>query len=445
MKETRQDEGTASRRSLGAILISDAAGFSALASRDEARALDQLQTDMEIMRSCCARFQGRIIKSTGDGYLMFFDSAVLAVECALDIRAAMAVRTGEGLFQHRIGVHLGDVVLTNDDAYGDGVNVASRLESAATPGSVLISQTVFDVIRGKVACKSTFEGEKAFKGLASRIPVWSVSPGEGVVGGPRRHTPTWAVIATPLLLLVAIGLAIGSARMQDKAAADVAKARAERDQLIDILAKADGGVPMREMQFDKMKTVVQNVSKPNDPEAKILVHKLDGLASWKGWLNKKLDSSTAQKPVQVTVATPAGDKRASVWKAQGNTVQIRDDKSTQTFRIEDLDPSTLTALTDSLSGTEPAARRVQIQTWMKDFKSVYQNRFVEWRVLGGAKRTAHRPRPVPPDVKNKTKPGLQEAEEAIKTAGLEINLDDLPTDDDPPPAPPKTAASEGGG
>lgn len=442
MEETRQTEGAASRRSLGAILITDAAGFSALASRDEARALDQLQADMEIMRSCCARFQGRIIKSTGDGYLMFFDSAVLAVECALDIRTAMTVRPGEGLFQHRIGVHLGDVVLTNDDAYGDGVNVASRLEGAAAPGSVLISQTVFDVIRGKVSCRSTFEGEKAFKGLASRIPVWSVSPGEGVSGGPRRHAPLWAVIATPVLLVVAVTLSINSAQIRDRAAADVAKARAERDQLLDVLARAEGGVPMREMQFDKMKNVVEAVAKPNDPEAKLLVHKLDGLSSWKGWLNKKIDSSSVQKPLQVTVATPEGAKKAAVWKGEGNSVQIKDDKTTKTVRFEELDPSTLTALTESLSGMEPEAQRAKIQTWIKDYHSLYKQRFAQLRSQPNT-RVVRRSRPLPPGAKNPDLEGLKQAQDAIKSAGLEVNFDEELDPGQTVPDPPATTSSSG--
>lgn len=442
MDETRQNEGTGSRRSLGAILITDAAGFSALASRDEGKALDQLTVDMEIMRSCCERFKGRIIKSTGDGYLMFFDSAVLAVECALDVRAAMAVRTGEGLFQHRIGVHLGDVVLANDDAYGDGVNVASRLESAATPGSVLISQTVFDVIRGKVGCKCTFEGEKVFKGQAARIPVWSVSPGEGIVGGPRRHTPTWAYIATPVLLLVAIGLAIGSAQVRDRAASDVASARAERDQLLQVLASADGGAAMRQFDFPKMMTAVQSNTKPNDPEAKVLVKKLAGLNTWKGWLNKKIADSDQKKPVEVAMRTPTGVQKATVWNVEGKGIQLSDGHTVRTLEFKDFDPAVLSALSDSFKGLEPADRRKMIDTWSKDFKVIYGRR----PRAGNA--------PLPTDTKSvrwerrqvaqtrrELDATLKEAQDEAKAVGFELTLDEVP--DVQIPEPPKTAKTGG--
>ncbi|MBS1722127.1 MAG: adenylate/guanylate cyclase domain-containing protein [Armatimonadetes bacterium] len=367
MEETRAVD---SKRSLAAILITDAEGFSALASRDEARALSQLQSDMDAMRECCTRFNGRVIKSTGDGFLMRFDSAVEAVQCGMDIQAAMAVRTGEGLFRHRIGVHLGDVLLTQDDAYGDGVNVASRLQAGAAAGTVWISQTVFDTIRGKVACRSTFEGEKHFKGLAAKIPVWSVAPGEGVVGGPKRHTPPWAMLAAPAILVLAIGLAVYSTNMRNDAAKDAMKASQDRQKISELLQSVDGGGAMSNYEFERLKSAIatkQGAQSPHPNE----VAMLEGLETWRNWLQTGLDKATEKAPVKAVVSTPKGQVPVKAWSDKKGVVTVSDGKQTHDFKFEDFDPETLVAFTNSLAATEPQDRRIMIARNLKNFQQLY--------------------------------------------------------------------------
>lgn len=442
MDDTRVDEATTSRRSLGAILITDAAGFSSLASRDEPRALEQLRADMEVMKSCSARFGGRVIKSTGDGYLMFFDSAVHAVNCAMDIQAAMAVRTGEGLFQHRIGVHLGDVVLTDDDAYGDGVNVAARLQEGATPGTIWISQTVYDVIRGKVACRSVFEGDKSLKGLAARVPVWSVAPGEGTVGGPRRHTPAWALIATPVLLIVAVTLAVMSAQVQTKAAEEVRKANQERDDLLHVLQEANGGVPYREMQFNELKNVLERSSVPQDPGTQNYVRKLDGLNEWKGWIGTRLQGATAEKPVQIVRKTSAGTTRSTLWANRNKGLTIKEGDKVRNVRLEDLDPETLGEVSLALGNLEPAFRRGKVITWVKDLKDFYAKTGPGKVPQVGTVGPSHQTPPVSgSDIDKKVSAAMGEAKKKLSEAGVKTGDGaETPATTEPPPGPPKTTA-----
>ena len=143
------------QRRLAAVLAADVVGYSRLMEQDEAGTLKALKTRRkEILVPLVARHQGHVFKLTGDGALVEFASAVNAVECAVALQRAMAA-ANEGLANYRrivlrIGINLGDVMVEGGDLYGDGVNIAARLEGIAEPGTVLVSGTAFDHVRNKV-------------------------------------------------------------------------------------------------------------------------------------------------------------------------------------------------------------------------------------------------------------------------------------------------------
>jgi class 3 adenylate cyclase len=143
------------QRTLAAIVFTDAVGFSARVTEDEPAAIDAMRQDVAVMTESCHRYDGQVVKNTGDGLMMLFNSAVQAVHCAVDIQRRFAEAGGTGTdskrLWHRIGVHLGDVVLANGDALGDGVNIAARLQEHAEPGGICLSQTVFEVVRSSLA------------------------------------------------------------------------------------------------------------------------------------------------------------------------------------------------------------------------------------------------------------------------------------------------------
>lgn len=177
MSEAQGDPGT--KRALAAIVFTDAVGFSALASVDEARALKLIHEDFAIMEGVCGKFGGRMVKNTGDGFLLVFGSAVEAVSCAVAIQQALQERLGDDLLAHRIGVHLGDVVFAGNDAQGDGVNVAARLQQIAPSGGVLVSRTVYDVAKGKVSVAAEYLGPKSLQNIAEPVEVYALSSGQG--------------------------------------------------------------------------------------------------------------------------------------------------------------------------------------------------------------------------------------------------------------------------
>ena len=165
-------------RTLAAIVFTDGVSFSARMSRDEDLTLQLLQRDFDLMKGLCRKYEGQVIKSTGDGLLMYFCSAVQAVGCAQEIQkqiAAAAVSLKpEERFEHRIGIHLGDVFLMNDDVMGDGVNIAARLQAEAEPGGICISQTVYDVVKNRLSLKVTYLGPRDLKNIREAVPIYQI-------------------------------------------------------------------------------------------------------------------------------------------------------------------------------------------------------------------------------------------------------------------------------
>src|SRR5574340_809357 len=135
-------------RRLAAIMFTDMVGFSALAQRNEALALELLEEHRTALRSAFLKYRGHEIKTIGDGFLVEFASTVAAVNCAVEIQQALARRNADApadrVFQVRIGIHLGDVLLRGNDIVGDGVNIAARGEPLAAAGGIAVTQQVFD-------------------------------------------------------------------------------------------------------------------------------------------------------------------------------------------------------------------------------------------------------------------------------------------------------------
>jgi class 3 adenylate cyclase len=153
---------TAARR-LAAILAADVVGYSRLMGEDEAGTVRAVREHREAARPIVAGFGGRIVKTTGDGFLLEFPSVVAAVECAIAIQKLMVERNSETpdakRIVYRIGVNLCDVLIEGDDILGDGVNIAVRLEGLCEPGGVLISGAAYEHIRGRIDAEFVDLGE----------------------------------------------------------------------------------------------------------------------------------------------------------------------------------------------------------------------------------------------------------------------------------------------
>ena len=205
-------------RRLAAILVADMVGYSRLMEADETGTIARQKAHrVELIDPEITRHHGRIVKTTGDGLLVEFGSVVDAVQCAISVQRAMVDREADvpedRRIRYRIGVNLGDIVIEDDDIFGDGVNIAARLEGLAEPGGICISGTAYDQLKQKVDVGYEFLGEQQVKNIAGPVPVYRVllDPAEaGKVIVAKRSAPTWwrwaAGSAGVLLVLVVAGL-----------------------------------------------------------------------------------------------------------------------------------------------------------------------------------------------------------------------------------------------
>jgi TolB-like protein len=196
-------DGTEHRK-LAAIMFTDMVGYSALAQRNEALALELLEEHRQLLRSIFPNHHGSEIKTIGDGFLVEFSSALSAVQCGVAIQEKIAKRNSskppEEVFQVRIGIHLGDVVHRNNDVIGDGVNIAARIEPLAGGGGICISQQVFDQVEKRLAKSLKRMGPVTLKNIMQPMEIYWVEY-EGATSGPptlaqdAKHSRTEKSIA----------------------------------------------------------------------------------------------------------------------------------------------------------------------------------------------------------------------------------------------------------
>jgi adenylate cyclase len=204
-------------RKLSAILAADVVGYSRLMGIDEEGTLERLKAHRaELIDRKIAEHQGRIVKTTGDGLLVEFSSVVDAVRCAVEIQRDMAERNSslprDRRIDFRIGINLGDIIVDGDDIYGDGVNVAARLEGLAAPGGICVSRTVCDHVQDKLSFAFEDMGDQRVKNIARPIHVMRVvldaNPpllrAVGIIAPGRSSRRLWFG-ALAILLVVAIG------------------------------------------------------------------------------------------------------------------------------------------------------------------------------------------------------------------------------------------------
>jgi len=182
-------------RRLAAIFAADVAGYSRLVGADEEGTVARLQSHRrELIEPKIAEHQGRLVKTTGDGVLAEFASPVRALRCAIDVQHGMAKRNAdipEGKrIEFRIGINLGDVVVEEDgDIFGDGVNVAARLENIAEPGTVFISRTVRDFVTDAAELALEDLGERELKNIVRPVQVFRIAPPTHVVAAAQAPAP----------------------------------------------------------------------------------------------------------------------------------------------------------------------------------------------------------------------------------------------------------------
>ena len=207
------------KRKLTAILSADAVGYSRLMAEDEAATVKTIAAYREVMTSLIKQHSGRVVDSPGDNLLAEFSSVVDAVQCAVAVQNEFQTRNAElaenRRMEFRIGINLGDVIDEEDRIYGDGVNVAARLEALADPGGICVSKTAFDQIETKLPLGYEYLGEQPVKNIPKPVGAYRVlmqprvtvaGEPEGEKPTPTRRTPILVGVVAVLVLAIAAGV-----------------------------------------------------------------------------------------------------------------------------------------------------------------------------------------------------------------------------------------------
>ena len=194
-------------RRLAAIVFTDICGFTELMGRDETKAMALLEQQRALLKPIINNFNGEWLKEIGDGVLISFPSAVKAVTCSLEIQRILSHNSNLTL---RIGIHIGDVIKKDGDVFGDGVNIASRLEPLAEPGGICVSERVHEDIKNKPEISTAFQEEQLLKGVDKPIKVYSIFTQMGTTP-TSEPPPSQQATTTPKskIPILAAGLAIG--------------------------------------------------------------------------------------------------------------------------------------------------------------------------------------------------------------------------------------------
>ncbi|MCO5072743.1 MAG: adenylate/guanylate cyclase domain-containing protein [Rhizobiaceae bacterium] len=196
------------QRKLTTILSADVEGYSRLMSADEEGTFSTLKSSRDVISRQIAAYDGRVVNTWGDGLIAEFSSVVSAVRAAIDIQVELAERNAgmppNAQMKYRIGINLGDVIVDANDIYGDGVNVAARLQAEAAPGGVLISNTVYDQVRNKLAVGFEFLGDLEVKNIGEAVPAFAIRIGVSdaasavpQAAGAARRSPAHAGWGSP--------------------------------------------------------------------------------------------------------------------------------------------------------------------------------------------------------------------------------------------------------
>jgi formylglycine-generating enzyme required for sulfatase activity/class 3 adenylate cyclase len=197
-------------RRLAAIVAADIAGYSRLMELDEESTHVRVKRiERELVEPSIAEHHGKLVKTTGDGFIAIFDSPVEAVRCSIVIQQNLIGRNAaipqHHWIEYRIGVNLGDVIIESHDIYGDGVNVASRLEGLAEPGHVFISGGIYEQIKNKLVCGYEALGDRKVKNITDPVRVYRVLPDAAAFNRTRRRRENILIALLGVAILIIAG------------------------------------------------------------------------------------------------------------------------------------------------------------------------------------------------------------------------------------------------
>jgi len=431
MDPVATDEQPKEQRILAAIVFTDVVGFSKLAATNEARVYTSLQRDMGVITNLCRAHSGQVLNTMGDGMLLCFTSAVDAMSCAVEIQRTLYSQSltlpATDVLHHRIGVHLGDIIMSGDNVFGDGVNIAARLQAEAKPDGICFSKTVHEIIKNKLKIDAQYMAPRQLKNIG-KVEIWQVPPIEearqkamqALAAAPleTRQDPMGAhgykaigyVVAT-LMCLGAIVYLIGMiahkgipaaakpgsalndpnapvrmwATNKDKTTAGSTTSGnitgsdspppvtnpAKGTNAADLNARLDS--LKKAYAFDQVVTFLQGEGK-SLPDAANLGQTYTDLAQMKQWIDGEVNSASGSNPIPVNLNINGTPTDVSLYHGSGPgsyTVLNAGTGQSQIVDFASLGSVGITALAQSLAGHPITQPQPKAQAWIGEFQQQY--------------------------------------------------------------------------
>ena len=427
MDPTAPDDQPKEQRILAAIVFTDVVGFSKLAATNEARVYTSLQRDMAVITSLCRAHSGQVLNTMGDGMLLCFTSAVDAMSCAVEIQRALHAQAQSlppvDVLHHRIGVHLGDIIMSGDNVFGDVVNIAARLQAEAKPDAICFSKTVHEVIKNKLKIDAQYLAPRQLKNIG-RVEIWQVPPideakqkaMEAFIAAPleaRKETAdargikAVSLIVAAIVCLVVLGLCIrllvkngmpteastgngkkkiqslfhikdSSAPSPDSSATTAEStsggsiAPASAPSATDVASKYES--LKKGFAFDQVVAFLQADGK-SLPEAASLTQIFTDFVQMRQWVDSELDAATYNNPVSTTLTIDGSQMQVSVYRGSSvgsYTVLNGASGQTEVVSFADLGASGIAAVVQSLVSHPITQAQPNAPIWLSEFDKQYQ-------------------------------------------------------------------------
>jgi class 3 adenylate cyclase len=396
------------QRSLAAIVFTDVVGFSALMQENEDATLRLLREDFDTIGRICTEHEGSVLKTVGDGLLLHFTSAVQAVACALAIQRSFAERTRkpgtEKTLLHRVGIHLGDVFVNKEDVMGDGVNIAARLQAEAEPGGICISQTVYHVVRNKLALQVTRLGPRELKNISQAIPIYKLllkaqTMEEAAIAAdhkddgsappmsmPAVSRRTWLFVVLTVAVTLAAVYGLRSWTQLKHARAHAEAEQAALNALMVEESPAGTGLPRHQLNRiladwrtelrDKRSRALEEYDFPalakdlaapssrvaGKPESTVRSMVLQSTQGLFGWLATELQKYNRNQPLVVRELTGTAPKEIKVFVGADRRLYYAEGGATRQRDWEDLRPPVLASIVaGAIIQSDPLPSRQAVQ------------------------------------------------------------------------------------
>ena len=347
------------KRVLAAIVFTDVVGFSKLTGQNESRTFVAVQRDLTLMQNLCRSHRGEVLNTMGDGMMMSFSSAVDAMACALEIQRTIfsqgkTLSPGDRL-EHRIGVHIGDIIRDGANVFGDGVNVAARLQAAAKPGAICYSGAVHDIVKNKLKFDFESTTQQQMKNVGI-VKMWQVPPIRDFrlrqataaitehqidtsIQGGAKGLRALSLLFTSAMLVLGIGLLFlfikkpptfsgkpvksNLGKVLNDTKTKLAAQSAKKDPALPKEGEPNGGTPpagvideavtmlVKRYDFDGAVKYLADHGTDKTPEGTDATTRYAALSQMMAWLQNEVSTATADKPIIASLAGGDGKFHSS--------------------------------------------------------------------------------------------------------------------------------------